>query len=138
MQPVPEIMDRVSERLVTLQASRWLPVMHRWLSQYRGLYEVIAGDSDSPESQIYALLEQVNAPVDDSDLAARLARLDFLTWRARHDRQAWNPLEVPFHRFWVEVEGIAIWQSDREYPDPAETERWLLACLSGIAPCPTP
>jgi hypothetical protein len=134
MQHVSEIMDRVSDRLVTLQASRWLPVLHRWLSQYRGLYEVIAGDSEAPESQIYTLLEQLESPVEDGDLAAQLARLDFLTWRARNDRQAWNPLEVPFHRFWAD--GIAIWQSDREYPEPAETARWLLACLRDIASCP--
>lgn len=134
MQSISEIMDRVSERLVTLQASRWLPVLHRWLSQYRGLYEVISGDSEAPESQIYMLLEQLES-IDDGDLAARLARLDFLTWRARSDRQAWNPLEVPFHRFWVD--GVAVWQSDREYPEPAQTERWLLDCLRDIASCPT-
>jgi len=134
MQSISEIMDRVSERLVTLQASRWLPVLHRWLSQYRGLYEVISGDSEAPESQIFMLLEQLES-IDDDDLAARLARLDFLTWRARNEKQAWNPLEVPFNRFWVD--GVAVWQSDREYPKPAQTERWLLDCLRDIASCPT-
>lgn len=135
IQPVDEIMDRVSERLVTLKAAHWLPVLHRWLSQYRGLYDVIAGDSESPESQIYAMLEQMNAPVDDGDLAGRLAHLDFLTWRARLERQAWNPLEMPFQKFWSAE--VSIWQSDREFPEPAETAHWLLACLREIAPCPT-
>lgn len=135
MQPVEEIMDRVSERLVALKAARWLPVLHRWLSQYRGLYDVIAGDSESPESQINTLLEQMGVPIDDGDLATRLARLDFLTWRARNGNQPWNPLELPFQQFWVEE--VSIWQSDREYPEPAETERWLLACIREIAPCPT-
>lgn len=136
MQAVEEVMDRISVRLVALHAARWLPVLHRWLSQYRGLYDVIAVDSESPESQIFALLEQMVAPVDDGHLAARLACLDFLTWRARLEKQPWKPLEVPFQQFWNE--GVAIWQSDREYPEPAETERWLLACIREIAPCPTP
>lgn len=135
MQAVEEIMDGVSERLVALKAARWLPVLHRWLSQYRGLYDVISGDSESPESQIHSLLEQMIVPIDDGDLAARLAHLDFLTWRARREKQPWNPLEMPFQQFWTDE--VSIWQSDREYPEPAETERWLLACLREIAPCPT-
>ncbi len=146
--PVEEIMDRISERLVMLKASRWLPVLHRWLSQYRGLYDVISGDSESPESQIAALLEQMSVPVDDGVLAARLARLDFLTWRARIGNQPWRPLKAPFLSIWskrVSNEAateapevaVSVWQSDREYPEPAETEKWLLACLREIAPCPT-
>ncbi len=134
--PVEVTMDHISERLVALQAARWLPVLHAWLSQYRGLYDVISGDSESPESQISVLLEQIDIPLDDNDLAARLARLDFLTWRARNGAQPWAPLEVPFQQFWVE--GVAIWQSDREYPEPTETEQWLLNCLRKVALCPTP
>ncbi len=125
------VMDRVSERLVTLKAARWLPVLHGWLSQYRGLYECIAADSESPESQIGMLLEQMVAPIDDADLAERLSRLDFLTWRARRDGQRWNPLSIPFHEFWVDGT-TTVWQSDREYPEPATTQQWLLASLGQI------
>ena len=136
MQSVAQLMDHVSERLVGLKAARWVPVLHCWLSQYRGLYDVISGDSESPESQIATLLEQRVDPIDDAELAARLARLDFLTWRARNGNKPWHPLEMPFQQFWEEE--VTVWQSDREYPEPTETERWLLACLRDISPCPIP
>lgn len=125
------LMDRISAALVNMQAARWVPVLHQWLAQYRGLHEAISADSNTPEDQILSMLEQLKYPLDDDDLAQRLSRLDFLTWRARLDQTPWKPLEQPFHVFWTN--GVVIWQSDKEYPLPQETKAWLLNRLRQIS-----
>lgn len=124
-----EQMDHISSALVRLHAARWVPVLHQWLSQYRGLHDVIHTDSDTPESQILAVLGQMDT-LNDGDLAQRLSRLDFLTWRARLGQTPWKPLEVSFNAFWTS--DAKIWQSDREFPASDETQAWLLEKLRAL------
>lgn len=135
-QDVTPIMDAIVARLVELGAPGWVAVLHTWLSQYRGLYDWIYGDSDAPESQILVALEQIPAPVDNIALAQLLSHLDFLCWRVRlDDGPTWHPLEQRFSEFveGVSPQNLSVWQSDRESPEPAMTERWLLEQMEMLA-----
>jgi hypothetical protein len=133
-----QLMDQISERLVYLHQTNWIPVLHRWLKQYRGLYDCISADTEAPEAQILKLLDQLQAPIDDVVLAQRLARLDFLTWRVRHIDIPWQPLQRTFEEFnsGVQENAITLWQSGGEYPLPQETEAWLMHQLQQIAMLP--
>lgn len=125
-----DLLAAMIPHLTRIGADSWQPVLARWLTLYQGFYSEIRGDEPHPlEQQVLMALEQCEHVADDDALADRLARLDFLTWRARAASQPWNPLEQAFTTFLAQHTraGIHIWQSDKEYPSPRETKEWLLS-----------
>ncbi len=124
----PHTLDHISDRLVQLRMTHWLPVLHVWLRQYRGLEQNIACLEDWPENLVLECLDTFLAREvfpSDSDLSGALARLDFLTWRARHeDGIRWQPLEESYESF-CDQQKTTIWQWDTEIPEPCVTEAFF-------------
>jgi hypothetical protein len=109
--------------------ARWIPVLERWLDQYHGLEQYIPCESEHPSQLVLTALRELPDHTDDQLLAQRMARLDFLCWRARHaDGERWQPLQESFRDFAARAPAIC-WQWDTERPEPPETEAWLLAQL---------
>lgn len=118
--------------------AHWRPVLAQWLPRFDGWRSVYLQDETLiedavPAEQVCALLTRYvleRLRPDDGRFAQDLARLDVLTWRARHDSGArWNSLEESFAAFAQRGE-VCVWQFDTEYPEPPQVQRWLLGRLS--------
>jgi len=121
----PEIAQILSRQ----NRTRWIPVLESWLEQYHGLEQFIPCESEHPRQLVLTALLELPEQADDQLLARRMARLDFLCWRARHaDGERWQPLQESFQRFTARGQAFC-WQWDTERPEPPETEAWLLARL---------
>lgn len=128
----------LDEHLARLGLERWRPVLHTWLPHFDGWRSVYLQDDsivqdDVPTNQVCALLAQYaqsGGCASDDRFSEDLAHLDFLTWRARHDRRGsrWNCLEEPFSAFARRGE-VTVWQYDTEYPSPVLVKYWLLGQL---------
>ena len=129
-------MDMISDRLVELGMTHWLPVLHRWLRQYRGPEDHIDCREDWPEYLVIECLDTHLAsntrPASDAELGDTLSRLDFLTWRVRHeDGERWKPLEETYESF--VLDGVPItWQWDTEIPEPPVTQAYFAEQLEAI------
>lgn len=122
---IPELAQLLSRQNRVL----WIPVLERWLDQYHGLEQYIPCESEHPRQLVLTALRELPDQADDQLLAQRMARLDFLCWRARHaDGERWQPLQESFQHFAARAPAFC-WQWDTERPEPPETEAWLLALL---------
>jgi hypothetical protein len=129
-------MDLIADRLVQLGMTHWLPVLHKWLRQYRGLEQFIDCDEDWPENLVLECLDgflaQERRPENDEELGNALSRLDFLTWRVRHeDGERWKPLEQRLDSF-IDAGTAYSWQWDTERPEPQETQAWFVEQLNAV------
>ena len=121
--------SQIARILARQNRPRWIPVIERWLDQYDGLEQYIPCESEHPRQLVLTALQELPDQADDRLLAHRLARLDFLCWRARHaDGERWHPLRESFRHFAARAPAIC-WQWDTERPEPHETEAWLLSRL---------
>ena len=131
----PHTLDHISDRLVQLEMTHWLPVLHVWLRQYRGLEQNIECFEDWPENLVLECLDTFLASQvfpSDSELSEALARLDFLTWRVRHENgKRWQPLEESYESF-CDHQKTIIWQWDSEIPEPCITEAFFSNQLGRI------
>ena len=95
-------MDMISDRLIELGMTHWLPVLHQWLRQYRGLEEHIDCQEDWPENLVIECLDTYLAsntrPASDAELGEALSRLDFLTWWVRHEDDEHPGFDGWFHK----------------------------------------
>jgi hypothetical protein len=128
----------LDDHLAELGLDRWRSVLHSWLPHFDGwrslyLQDESIGEDDAPTDQVCALLVQYahnGQRPSDSRFAEDLAHLDFLTWRASHDKPGsrWNCLEETFPAFARRGE-VTVWQYDTEYPPPGLIKYWLLGRL---------
>ena len=125
-------------QLARLGLARWQNVLHAWLPRFDGWRSVYLQDEsiaedDAPADQVCALLAQYardGRQASDDRFAEDLAHLDFLTWRARHEKPGsrWNCLEEPFPAFAQRGE-VTVWQYDTEFPSAGLVKYWLLGRL---------
>lgn len=122
-------LDDIANRLGEVGLSLMLPVLHRWLSRFKGLEEYMA-PAMHPLNAVYrSLLGMTDPPYTCEELAQRLSVLDFLTLRAKLADQPgvrWDSRMESFLDFCCKGK-IEVWQSDQEYPAPEATQAWLLA-----------
>lgn len=128
-------LDDIANRLGELGLSYWLPVIHRWLSRFKGL-EDFMDPSMHPTLAVLEVLEQFSEAPGREELAQKLSCLDFLTLRVRHTEATgsiWDSRVEPFMDYCCRGK-VEVWQSDREYPSPNDTRDWLLANIPIFSP----
>lgn len=129
-------MDMISDRLIELGMTRWLPVLHKWLRQYRGLEQHIDCQEDWPEYLVMECLDTYlasNTRPDSAELGDALSRLDFLTWRVRHeDGERWRPLEESYDKAWHESASAESSKIDRYYQLHQQFGDYTFAALHAV------
>jgi hypothetical protein len=121
-------------KLIENRLVDWQRLITQWLWLFSGIEHELSHSVELPFCQVAAALQTRWST--NRELAQRLSKLDFLTWRFQstgQTRAKWDFREQSLVQF-KELHGPwTAYQASIEFPDCASTEDWLLAKLEAFS-----
>jgi hypothetical protein len=108
----------------------WKTLLLQWLERFSGIEQELSHVGELPFCQVVTALQTRWST--NRELAQRLSKLDFLTWRfqSTNDGQyKWDFREQTLIEFKFFHGPWTAYQSNVEFPECADTEDWLLGQL---------